>query len=299
MPSLFINQLTTLDFSYLCHERGLVGETWIVDAVLTGDLNEQGMIFDFGHVKKQIKMAIDAIADHRLLVPATNPSIDISSTNEQLSVQLRSSRVGHIECKAPAEAIFLVMADAITTSTVTPVLEQALLDILPPNTTGVSLKLYSEAINGHYYHYSHGLKKHDGDCQRIAHGHRSKILISANGKHAPKLEAEWAKRWRDIYIATQADLLETVSKDGCTYNRFGYSAAQGYFELTIASRSCHLIHTDSTVELLAEHVAHQLASENPGQHIQVVAYEGFNKGAISEALLNKTKKTLTTKHQHS
>lgn len=268
----------------------MVGETWIVDVVLTGDLNEQGMVFDFCHVKKQIKMTIDALADHKLLVPAANPAIDVSSTSERISVHLYSSKVGHIECKAPTEAIFLVTAETITIETITPVLEQALMNTLPANITGITLKLYTETINGNYYHYSHGLKKHDGDCQRIAHGHRSKIFISSDGKQAPELGAEWVKRWRDIYIASQEDLLETVSKEGCQYNRFGYSANQGYFELTIASSRCHLINTDSTVELLAEHVAHQIASENPNHRIQAVVYEGFNKGAISEDLFKKTKK---------
>ena len=282
MASLFVNQLTTLDFSYLCPKRGLVGETWIVDAVLTGDLNEQGMVFDFGHVKKQVKASLDYLADHRLLVPVAHPDIEFTSSEERLEVKMLSPETGVIECKTPAQAMLLVNAEAITPDAMTPILEKALMTELPGNVSGVSLRLYPEAIDSAFYHYSHGLKKHLGDCQRIAHGHRSKITIQVDGKPAPELEASWSKRWQDIYIATQEDLIENIDKDNRSYHRFGYTSDQGYFELTIASDHCYLIETDSTVELLAEHIAEQLFAQESGKQIRVTAYEGFNKGAISE-----------------
>ncbi len=287
MASLFVNQLTTLDFSYLCPNRGLVGETWLADVILTGDLDEQGMVFDFGHVKKQIKASLDYLADHRLLVPSSNPNIHFAASEDRLEVQMHSKKTGTIKCQAPAQAILLVDSLVISPEALCPILEKSLMAELPANVTGVTLKLYPEMINGAFYHYSHGLKKHLGDCQRIAHGHRSSINIMVNGQQSPELESSWAKKWQDIYIAKQEDLLETFDNNGQRYNRFGYTSDQGYFELTIAADRCYIIETDTTVELLAEHIAEVIANQHPRNVITVKAYEGFKKGAISEKSIPK------------
>ena len=282
MASLFVNQLTTLDFSYLCPERGIVGETWLVDVTLNGDLDEQGMVFDFGHVKKQVKASLDCLADHRLLVPASHSTVKTHQIEGRLEVSMNSQSAGSIECKAPAQAILLVNVEAITPKALTPVLEQALLKGLPGNVRSVELDLYTETIDGAYFHYSHGLKKHLGNCQRIAHGHRSALHVHVDGKRDPDLEARWANAWKDIYIGTHEDLQDTFQEAGREYYRFSYMADQGYFELTIATNLCHLIDTDSTIELLADHIACCHKKIKPGSRIRAVAFEGFNKGGIAE-----------------
>lgn len=281
MTALFVNQLTTLDFSYLCPERGIVGESWLVDVVLEGDLDEQGMVFDFGHVKKQIKASLDILADHRLLVPSAHSAIQVTTEQDHLCVHM-TTQTGIIECKAPAPAILLVNSDQITPEQLTPFLEETLLKELPDNVKGVSLTIYPEAIKGAFYHYSHGLKKHLGDCQRIAHGHRSPIQIYVDGERALEQEEDWARTWADIYLGTREDLLETIKLSGIDHHRFGYTADQGYFELTIASERCYMLDTDTTVELLAEHIAQVHAEKNPGRKVRIVAYEGFNKGSMAE-----------------
>ncbi|MGI9273414.1 MAG: 6-pyruvoyl trahydropterin synthase family protein [Endozoicomonas sp.] len=282
MASLFVNQLTTLDFSFLCPDRGIVGETWLVDVTLNGDLDEQGMVFDFGHVKKQVKASLDCLADHRLLIPTECPTVTTHQIGGRLDVAMDSRSVGRIECKAPAQAVLLVDVEAITPEALTPILEQDLLKELPGNVQSVELTLYTEAINGAYFHYSHGLKKHLGNCQRIAHGHRSALHIHVDGRRDSDLETKWAESWKDIYIGTREDLQESFQKSGREYYRFAYTSDQGYFELTIAHNLCYLIDTDSTIELLADHIAGRHEKIKPGCQIRVAAFEGFNKGGIAE-----------------
>ncbi|USE37465.1 6-carboxytetrahydropterin synthase [Endozoicomonas sp. SCSIO W0465] len=261
-----------------------MGETWLVDVMLGGELDEQGMVFDFGHVKKQVKASLDNLSDHRLLVPLNTAEASVTHNiihnKEQLVVSFTTLH-GMITCSAPAQAVLLVDAEAITPELLTPFLEKAIQQVLPDNVTTVEFRLYPEEIGGAYYHYSHGLKKHDGDCQRIAHGHRSQIRVFVDELRDQALEARWASQWRDIYIATKEDLLGSYTRDNVEYYRFGYTANQGYFEISLPSTDCYLIDTDTTVELLARHIALCLSEQNPGKTIRVVAFEGLNKGAIA------------------
>ena len=55
MPAVFVDQITVLDCAFLCEERGLVGESWVVDVSLSGELNDDDMVIDFGLMKRLIK----------------------------------------------------------------------------------------------------------------------------------------------------------------------------------------------------------------------------------------------------
>ncbi|MDE1462848.1 6-pyruvoyl trahydropterin synthase family protein [Spartinivicinus poritis] len=282
MPALFVKQLTVIDFSYYCATRGLVGESWLVDVILDGQLNEEGMVFDFGQVKKTIKQTIDDFVDHKLLVPGTHPAINIAAEHGRMNVTLSTENRGKIICDAPSSAIITIDASEISPSTITPVIEQHLKQVLPDNVENITLKLYPEIINGSFYHYSHGLKKHKGCCQRIAHGHRSAINIYRNGEPDPLLEADYANQFRDIYIGTKEDITGEFIDNDMAYFKFAYTAQQGYFELVISQPHCYLIDSDSTVELIAQHIANTIKTAYPNDKITVNAFEGFKKGAIAE-----------------
>jgi 6-pyruvoyl-tetrahydropterin synthase len=278
MTRLFVEHLTVIDCAYLDAQRGLVGESWIVDLELEGALDDQGMVLDFGDVKKRLKKAVDAVADHKLVVPGRAPELDLVLSGDGSGLAFRAA-TGAIEHQAPARALCNVPADAVTPQTVAAVIEPALMKVVPESVAAARVRLRHEAIAGSYYHYTHGLKKHAGHCQRIAHGHRSKLHIEVDGRRDERLERRWADRWRDIYLGTSADIVS----HGKGRIRFEYQANEGEFQLELPVERCDLLQTDSTVERIAEHLCAQVAAERPRARIEVRAYEGVMKGAIATA----------------
>lgn len=281
MPALFVDQLTVIDFAYFDPVRGIVGESWIVDLVLEGELDDQGMVFDFGDVKKRIKQAIDATLDHKFAVPSQYSEMSITQDGDKLTLEMRDKQGRFYQHQSPAQAVALIKSESITRESALPLLQQACSKVVPDNVKKIFLNLRTEQISGDYYHYAHGLKKHLGDCQRIAHGHRSQIHIFENGQRNKDLEAYWCDLWRDIYIGTAEDLHKDFEDDGIQYFEFAYRSEQGEFSLVIPAERCHIMEQDSTVELIAQHIADQLKEAHPKSEIEVRAFEGVNKGAIA------------------
>ncbi|MGF2685092.1 6-carboxytetrahydropterin synthase [Marinobacter sp. DUT-3] len=281
MNHLFVDNLTVIDFAYLDPNRGLVGESWIADVVLGGELDEQGMVFDFSNVKRTIKRVIDERVDHRLVVPRGYDGLAWTEEEPDTFTWTLTdgSRIVH---RSPDEAVVWLSSERVLPSAVAALLERELMAVLPGNVTNVEVHLREDVIEGPYYHYVHGLKKHLGNCQRIAHGHRSPIRIDRNGHRDYELEKRWATLWRDIYVGSEEDVTQRwVAEDGVTYVTFEYEANQGEFALTLPERRVYMLATDTTVELIAAHMADQLKAEFPEESIRVKAYEGVGKGAIA------------------
>ncbi|ANP78915.1 hypothetical protein A134_21480 [Vibrio crassostreae 9CS106] len=289
--NLFVRDLTVIDSSYICEHRGVVGDSWILDVTMSGELNEMSMVLDFSKVKKQIKQLVDEHVDHRLLLPMQSAAIVLQASKAGYSKVdvLRGDMSLHLHC--PDEAYCLIDAEAITIESVTAHVYDILRDNLPSNVTGLEITLRHENINGAFYHYTHGLKKHDGNCQRIAHGHRSPVEIVVDGQRDGQREQAFAQRWEDIYLGSKEDQVSVSSlnlsenansvNDESHYG-FRYTAPQGEFELAIAKSETEILPTDTTVELLAGYIADQVGpSLAENQSLQIVAYEGVGKGAMA------------------
>lgn len=281
---LFVDNLTNVDFSYLDPKRGLVGETWLASIVLEGVLDEQGMVCDFGVVKKTLRNWLDQHIDHCLLIPSESHSVICEHNSSEISVNLNYYKNGNdysIVCKSPIQAFTLIDTQSINPTSVANWCIKQLQKLLPSTIDKIQLNFTPENIEHHFYHYSHGLKKHDGNCQRIAHGHRSTVEIYRNEERDLALEEQWCEKWKDIYIGTLEDLKEELKLKGVTNNLFNYQSQQGFFELSIPAEHCYLISTESTVEFIAQHIVNTLKQQFPKDSIKVRAFEGIGKGAIA------------------
>ena len=281
---LFVDNLTNVDFSYLHAERGIVGETWLANIELIGELDEQGMICDFGIVKKVLRNWLDTEIDHRLVVPANAPNLkklDLNTSSTKLKWAYTSDSADDLlTMQAPQQALCVVdNAIEVTPESVATWCLEQLKPLVPSSVIEIKLTFTIEPINTPFYHYSHGLKKHDGNCQRIAHGHRSKINIWKNEQLDLALMQTWAERWKDIYIGSESDEVD-VADLKTSHIAFAYTAQQGDFFISLPRRVCYLMNTDTTVELIAQHIAQQLKTNDPANNYRVKAYEGLSKGAI-------------------
>ncbi|GAA6152463.1 6-carboxytetrahydropterin synthase [Pseudoteredinibacter isoporae] len=273
---LFVDELTNVDFSFLHPDRGLLGETWLASTELDGALDEQGMVCDFGIVKKTLRNWLDETLDHCLLVPRHSPNLTLLEEGDYISLRWRFGDQ-EMSCRSPAEAITLIDAEYIDAASVAQWSIDQLRALLPDTIERLSLDFSTESLGDDaFYHYSHGLKKHAGNCQRIAHGHRSRIQIWRDGERDKALEQQWAKRWGDIYLGSDFDLTE--SHQGQL--SFAYQSAQGRFDISLPASGCELLPTDTTVEWIACYIAGQLKEIHPNSQFKVRAFEGIGKGAV-------------------
>jgi 6-pyruvoyl-tetrahydropterin synthase len=282
MARLFVDQLTVLDFSCLHARAGLTGQSWIVDVEIGGVLDDQGMVQDFGEVKRRARSAVEAVADHRLVVPGEADGLTLAQDDEEISITYAFSG-GRVEHRSPRAAVYVLQAPAVTMEFLRPVLEAAVREVVPANVDHLAVNLREEAIDGASYRYSHGLKAHDGLCQRIAHGHRSRLQVWRNGDRARELEAAWADRWRDIYLVSKDDVANEPAGASGASLRMAYTAREGRFELVLPKDRCELLPAETTVERIAQYIAECLKADDPGADFRVRAYEGVNKGALAEA----------------
>jgi len=280
MTSLFVEHLTVIDCAYLDAARGLVGESWIVDIELVGDLDEQSMVLDFGEVKRRLKRTIDGSLDHTLIVPRLAPELSLSTGAAKVELLFRSD-LGAFEHQSPPVAVSLLDTDVIDTAAVAAYLQPRLARVLPSNVSELRLQLRNERIDGAYYHYAHGLKKHAGQCQRIAHGHRSRVEIRIGGRRQAQLENQVAARWLDIYLGTGEDLIAR----GNGRLRFAYEAPEGRFEIALPEGRAELMDGDTTVERIAGWIAQMPLPASGTGELEVRAYEGVMKGAIARRMI--------------
>ena len=285
---LFVDNLTNVDFSYLDSKRGLVGETWLASIVLEGALDEQGMVCDFGIVKNTLRNWLDDTIDHSLVIAKQSSKLTLKQNDEVIDVSWSYSHIEDetdysIDCTAPSEAITLIDSDIVTPESVATWCIDQLRALLPDTIGNIQLTFTPEHIADHSYHYSHGLKKHNGNCQRIAHGYRPTIGIYCDEQRDLDREQQWCQQWQDIYICSADDLKNEIFVADKKYYHFAYTAQQGEFQLTLPAKDCYLIDTETTVEFIAQHIATSLKSTSPESNFTVRAFEGIGKGAIAFA----------------
>ena len=103
----------------------------------------------------------------------------------------------------------------------------------------------------------------------------------------PRLQKEWSRKWEDIYLGSEEDLIANSDlkhiKALDTDYAFAYTSTQGYFELAISKARCDILPCDTTVECIADYLTTEIKKAHPDNAVKVKAFEGVGKGAIAYA----------------
>jgi len=273
LARMFIQDLTILDAAWFDDFRGPLGASWRVDVELTGRRDAQGMLYDFRPCKQTIKRIIDESYDHTLILPADpNPG------------------AAALEYECPPQALSRVPGSTVTVAGIETALktavEAAFREEGRDNVLGVDVRLREKELppGKAWYRYTHGLEKHEGNCQRLWHGHRNGIDVQVDGRPDPEMEAHLARLFFEAHIAYEKNLV------GSPEVRIGerqvhleqveiqYEASQGKFWARIPGENVVVLPRECTVENIAAFCLEEVARHRKGT-LEVTAYEGVHKGS--------------------
>lgn len=272
LARMFVRDLTILDAAYFDDFQGPLGISWQVDAELVGGRDEKGMLFDFRPSKQAIKKVIDARYDHTLICPeGPNPGVQALA----------------YEC--PEEAISRIpgatFSKAALETAIKLAIEAEFRQLSIDNILSVEITLRDEVYpeGKAWYQYTHGLKHHGGNCQRLWHGHKNRIDLSVNGMPDPEMEREIADLFFRSHIAFHENcdaknLRMGQRQDHLDFVEVEYQSSQGRFWARIPGPHVVVVPDEPTIENLASFVMDEFSKKRRGT-LEVKVYEGIHKGA--------------------
>lgn len=294
--SLFYKNVTVLDYAYLDDHRGVVGDALKVHVEFVGKTDEEGVVYDFSYAKKKVKEIIDRDCDHRLCVPK-NLVEKVGANRLKFTYTFGLSDMP-MTYECPAEGICELPSFHVNKATIATHLENLILAEMPETVSAIKITLEDEDLpeGKASFHYTHGLKEHYGNCQRLFHGHKNTVDVFVNGKQRADLE-DWLAndlfknsihfcKWENVQNKEEIEeLLKAKSPQGRHAQiprvEIAYTSGQGEFKGSLPGNEVFFMTEESTVENLSMLFARLIKSKVGEKDITVRAYEGVAKGAIS------------------
>lgn len=294
--SLFYKNVTVLDYAFLCDHRGVVGDALKVHVEFIGKTDEEGVVYDFSYAKKKVKEVIDRECDHRLVVPKGVVET-LGNNNTQLKFQFGMTDMP-LEYTCPEEGICELPSYHVNKTTIASHLENLVLKEMPETVTAIKLTLEDESLSDEkpFFHYTHGLKEHYGNCQRLFHGHKNTVDVFVDGKERRDLEDYLATelfhhsihfcKWENVQNKEEIlPRMQNSSPEGrfpeIPQVEIAYTSGQGTFKGKLPGSEVFFMTEESTVENLSMLFAKIIKQKVGNSKVMVRAYEGVAKGAIS------------------
>lgn len=301
ISTIFLHDITRIDCALFDPSKGIYGQSWRVDVTLTGQIGVNGIVFDFSSLKKLVRQTLKSSIDHALIIPINSQAVQFrgagAESGECWHMRSRAGKSGselEWEYKSPKGAVFPSRSVALNRQVVEQDFCRSLKHRLPEEILQVSVALREEEAEPTeaVLRYTHGIGGHEGACQRLLHGHRSRIQVFIGDERRPDLE-HWIVRdllGTNVHIACPAQFKSgpsiPVGTRGNTRElvTIGYEASQGSFEATMPAERIFVTEPDTSIECLAQTLANVLKQEeNTAERVKVICWEGIGRGSIAEA----------------
>ncbi len=287
---MFVRDIDHLDCAIFDPDLGILGATWHVDVELAGELDNNGFVFDFGKIKQKFKQVLKETLDHALVVPQQYEGISILERGEYLELKMMTTRHESWGYTCPKAAVYFLAASSTRSRELAKALEMEMAAYIPDNVTELSVTLREESISAAegVFQYTHGLVQHDGGCQRLFHGHRSRIEIFRGDVRAHDLEKTIAEDLfsNAIHLVSKEQVtgpcpqvFEKGSKGGTL--KLSYMSKEGRFQAEIPAHRALLLNDSTSIESLAQNIAEFISNSRHEPDILVRCFEGINKGGIA------------------
>lgn len=297
--SLFLNDITKLDCALFDHGNGVLGYSWHVDITLSGVLDANGFVYDFSLLKNLVRQTLKTSVDHALIIPVGSQSVLYAETAEGEHWTLETRGKGGSapfkwEYTCPKGAVYPIRCVALTPAIIEQEFARLLKHRLPATITDIRVKLRAEtaAPTEAMFRYTHGITGHQGLCQRLFHGHKSRIEVYIGEDRRPDLEHMVVSDvfGQNVHFATPAQLkncepwtLSTRGQVGQSVD-LSFKGTLGSYSATIPADHVFLVEQETSIECVSRAVAQVLRKKLPkAEVIRAICYEGIGKGGIGFA----------------
>lgn len=298
LGTIFLHDVTKIDCALFDPSKGVYGQTYEVDVTVGGPIGKSGFIYDFSHLKKMVRETLKTSLDHALIIPINSQAVQFRATDQGECWQMRS-RVGkpvpvesEWQYRGPAGSVFSSRCVALNRQTLEQEFARSLRHRLPQSITsvGVSLREAEFDPTEAAFRYTHGIAGHEGMCQRLFHGHRSRLQIFVGEERRVDLEHYIVRDvlGTNVHIATPSQFKDGMVEPGTRGKThapvtLAYEGSRGYFEAILPADRVFCVAQETSIECITQELARLVKrEENTVERVKVICYEGIDKGAFAE-----------------
>lgn len=296
--TIFMRNITTLDCGVFDLSDGIIGQSWIVDLEVSGELDKDGIVQDFSELKKQVRKSLKESVDHALLIPIKSEFVKFRTTSNGdecwmlTSVAGRGKKAVDWSYTCPKGAVYPIRSKSLDRETIALEINKTMGRRLPENITSYKISLREEDIDPTeaVFRYTHGITSHSGMCQRLFHGHRSCIEVHIGEVRRPDLEQYlvWEVLGKNIHIASESQVQTTGLEVGARSQStepvtIGYTSKSGLYEGILPANRVFVVPQETSIEIIAHTLAEVVRAKvgDTEDRIKVACYEGIEKGAVA------------------